>query len=314
MYRCSCCSIDEPATPSPSRLPDPRSDVFFSTFHRKTPPPCNRFQQDRRPSSCRSAKSKAGTSATMMAAFQWGGEKAARSLHSPHHGPLPPAAAAVATPSPDHPMPSSHMTPRGASSGSGGAMTMSARAGDLAEGRGGERGTTIYDICGTSPASPLGHRSRCAKVDFVPAGGRSGLDKPEGSSGRRGSVGRSLALAGGGVSRSLADDGGDDLAVDTPPSTVGGGRGGGARGATSPGIFGGEGEGGGSSPVRLSRRRQSNTGQLRDLVEAWPEEAAAAAAASPASDDGSGDRNASPGRYGSSPPGLNLDTGGLERR
>lgn len=275
----------------------------------------------------------------MISAFQWGGGDATAT-------PSPYRTAAAATPSPRRPMSSAHTTPYSANSslgngsGSGSAMMMmGARAGNLAEGRGGERGTTIYDICGAAPTSPS-ERSRC--VNFVPAGGSSGLNKPEGSSGRRGSAGKCLALAGDGVSRSLADaasppaagggDSGGGFAVDTPLSAAGGARAG-PRGATSPGIFGGEGEGGGgggSPSPRLSRRRQSNTGQLRELVEAWPEDAAVAAASpageqrrgSNANDNGNGngndDRDASPSRYGSSSPGapgsLNLKKGGLERR
>lgn len=219
----------------------------------------------------------------MLGAFQWGGGE--DTTPPPHRG-------GPATPSPRRPMSPAHMTLGTATGGSGNAMMMmGARAGNVAEGRGGQRGTTIY---GAAPASPSDLRSGC--INFLPAGGTSGLDKPEGSSGRRGSAGKCLALAGGGVSRSLGDgaspaeeaagggDGGGRFAVDKPPSAGGGVRAG-SRGATSPGIFGGEGEGGGgrggrdSPSPRLSRRRQSNTGQLRELVEAWPEEVAAASPA-----------------------------------
>eukprot|EP00752_Nemacystus_decipiens_P009109 g8133.t1 len=231
--------------------------------------------------------------------------------------------AAAPTPSPHNPMSSAHTTPRSASSGFGGgrAMTVSARASNPAEsGRGGERGTADSDILGASAAaaaSPSEHH----RLDFVPAGGRSGLDKPEGSSGRRGSVGKNAALAGDGVSRSLVD------VASSPPGRGRGDNGGGypwdalasagVRGVSSPGIFGGEGKGEEDSPpsARESRRRQSNTGQLRNLVEAWPEELAAASSApewrggggggscGSNTSDRNGDEDASPSRYGSSSPG-----------
>ena len=226
------------------------------------------------------------------------------------------ATVAAATPSPRHPMSSAHTTPRSAHSGygDGSAMTASARAGNLAESRGGERGPIIYDIRGAA-ASPSEYR----RYEFVPAGGRSGLDKPEGSSGRRGSVGRSLALSGDGVSRSLVD------AASAPAEAGCGNNGGGhsadasaasagVRGASSPGIFGDDGGEEDSPLSALSRRRQSNTGQLRNLVEAWPEEVAAASPARERRGGGDGSNgssgsngsdasshgDASPGRYGSS--------------
>eukprot|EP00903_Cladosiphon_okamuranus_P021359 g19629.t1 len=231
----------------------------------------------------------------------------------------------ASTPSPRHPMSLARTTPRSANSGGGGGTMMSASAGNQAEAHGGERGKPIYDVHGAGPASPSDkHQSRCARVDFVPAGGRSGLDKPEGSSGRRGSMGKSLALAGGGVSRSLVDAASSlaegDFSGETPAPSRGG-SGTVLRGATSPGtseIFDGKG-GGDSSSARLSRRRQSNTGQLRELVEAWPEDVSPAGERRRGSFDSNGsdcsvvDGDASPGRH-TSPGARGSLKGGFERR
>lgn len=48
------------------------------------------------------------------------------------------------------------------------------------------------------------------KYDFIPAGGTPGLIRPHGSTGRRGSVGKSVSLAGGGVSRAICWEEGSD--------------------------------------------------------------------------------------------------------
>ena len=240
--------------------------------------------------------------------------------------PASPAASAITRPR--HPMPSAHTTPCGANSGGGSSAVMSARDGNPAEDRGGQRDTPVYDMHGAAPASPSGRhqQSRCSRVDFVPAGGRSGLDKPEGSSGRRGSVGKSLGLAGGGVSRSLVDAAsppaeGGFPAETPPPGRAGGGAG--LRGASSPGVSWGECEGGGDpSSAAVSRRRQSNTGQLRELVQAWPEDASPASerrggscGSNASSDRGNDDGGASPGRCGGRSPGARGSRkGGSERR
>lgn len=154
----------------------------------------------------------------------------------------------------------------------------------------GEVGATIY---GMPPRTP---------VDFRPAGGAPGLDRPDGSGGRRGSVGKSLGLAGGGVSRSIRPDVGGFAATgtralameerehdgsgvrfgDEVSSSIGGeggyDRGADVRCAESPDAVFSEGveRSTAMQSAKLTRRRQSNTGQLRELVESWPEAAAAA--------------------------------------
>lgn len=188
-------------------------------------------------------------------------------------------------------------------------MTTGSGARRLVDGGGEERVATVYGIY-----DGVGPRTR---VDFRPAGGAPGLDRPDGSGGRRGSVGKSLGLAGGGVSKSIRPDveeaaagatramatmGGRDHRSgvrfgDEGSSSVGGGEGydsGGVGGkcAGSPDVLFG---GGGAEvqPAKLSRRRQSNTGQLRELVEAWPEAATAATMDDrrSSSDNGCGDVN-----------------------
>ncbi|CAB1108169.1 unnamed protein product [Ectocarpus sp. CCAP 1310/34] len=134
----------------------------------------------------------------------------------------------------------------------------------------------IYDIYDGSAGRPRNGGS--SRVDFRPAGGNPGLERADWSGGRRGSACMIKGMSGVGVSRSIRQDmdRAAAAALETPTPTASRSN---DDGAVSPGdgknsnnLLSGEGE-----ELPPPRRRQSNTDRLKELVQAWPEVAAAPA-------------------------------------